>query len=125
MLIIFKVDLALLSLCSHTIMDYGTFGLWGGLLAGGEILAPTGYTRSAMGNALIEEIDIIELWRIMIIVVRPHRDTPDLVWWRSAGLEGLTLVDVRFSNIFSKKFPKVNFNQNITFFQCIAGHPII
>ena len=41
-----KVDLALLSLCSHTIMDYGTFGLWGGLFAGGEILAPTGYTRS-------------------------------------------------------------------------------
>jgi len=64
------VDLALLSLCSHTIMDYGTFGLWGGLLAGGEILAPTGYTRA-------------------------HRDTPDLVWWRSAGLPGLTLVDVR------------------------------
>ena len=26
-------------------MDYGTFGLWGGLLAGGDILAPTGYTR--------------------------------------------------------------------------------
>ena len=39
------VDLALLSLCSHTIMDYGTFGLWGGLLAGGRLLAPQGYTR--------------------------------------------------------------------------------
>ena len=103
-------------------MDYGTFGLWGGLLAGGEILAPSGYTRSPMGKALIEEI---ELWRIMIIVVRPHRDTPDLVWWRSAGLDGLTLVDVRFLSIFSQKFSKVNFNQNITFVQCIAGPPII
>ena len=33
--------------------------------------------------------------------LRPHRDTPDLVWWRSAGLEELTLVDVRFSTIFN------------------------
>ena len=36
------VDLAVLSLAQHTIMDYGTFGLWAGLLAGGSILAPTG-----------------------------------------------------------------------------------
>ena len=34
------VDLAVLSLAQHTIMDYGTFGLWAGLLAGGAILAP-------------------------------------------------------------------------------------
>ena len=35
------VDLAVLSMANHTIMDYGTFGLWAGLLAGGTILAPT------------------------------------------------------------------------------------
>ena len=29
-------------------------------------------------------------------MLRAHRDTPDLVWWRSAGLPGLTLVDVRW-----------------------------
>ena len=55
------VDLALLSRAAHTIMDYGTFGLWAGLLAGGAILAPTGYTR---GGAL----------------------SPDLVWWHHANM---------------------------------------
>lgn len=63
------VDLALLSLANHTIMDYGTFGLWGGLLAGGDIIAPTGYTR---GSAL----------------------SPDLVWWRAANMSSVHLVQV-------------------------------
>ena len=31
-------DLAILSNCNHTIMTYGTFGFWGGYLAGGEVL---------------------------------------------------------------------------------------
>ena len=36
---------------------------------------------------------------MIIALLRPHRETPDLVWWRSAGLERLTLVDVRFCSI--------------------------
>ena len=36
---------------------------------------------------------------MMIALLRPNRETPDLVWWRSAGLERLTLVDVRFCSI--------------------------
>ncbi|XP_046401522.1 uncharacterized protein LOC124167590 [Ischnura elegans] len=32
-------DLTLLSLCNHTIIDYGTFGSWGALLAGGETIS--------------------------------------------------------------------------------------
>ena len=36
---------------------------------------------------------------MMIVLLRPNRETPDLVWWRSAGLERLTLVDVRFCSI--------------------------
>ena len=63
------VDLALLSLANHTIMDYGTFGLWGGLLAGGDIIAPTGYTR---GESL----------------------SPDLVWWGAANMSSVHLVQV-------------------------------
>lgn len=31
-------DLAILSNCNHTVMTYGTFGFWGGYLAGGEVL---------------------------------------------------------------------------------------
>ena len=55
---------------NHTIMDYGTFGLWAGLFAGGTIVAPTGYTR---GNA----------------------KSPDMVWWESANMENVELIDVQ------------------------------
>ena len=40
----YGVDLAVLALCNHTIMDYGTFGMWAGLLAGGKIILPVGYS---------------------------------------------------------------------------------
>ena len=36
-------DLAILSKCNHSIVDYGTFGLWAALLAGGRIVVPTGF----------------------------------------------------------------------------------
>ncbi|KAF4526899.1 hypothetical protein B566_EDAN014521 [Ephemera danica] len=32
-------DLALLASCNHTIIDYGTYGTWGALLAGGHTIA--------------------------------------------------------------------------------------
>ena len=63
------VDLAVLSLAQHTIMDYGTFGLWAGLLAGGAILAPRGYTEHP---AL----------------------SPDLVWWTAANMSRVQLIDI-------------------------------
>ena len=33
-------DLCLLVACNHTIMSFGTFGLWGALLAGGQVVLP-------------------------------------------------------------------------------------
>ena len=36
-------DLALLSLCNHTILSYGTFSYWAGVLAGGDIFTPENY----------------------------------------------------------------------------------
>ena len=37
-------DLALLTLADHSILSYGTFGMWGALLANnGEVSLPTGY----------------------------------------------------------------------------------
>ena len=33
-------DLCLLSACNHTIMSFGTYGLWGALLAGGQVVLP-------------------------------------------------------------------------------------
>ncbi|XP_071448214.1 galactoside alpha-(1,2)-fucosyltransferase 2-like [Hetaerina americana] len=32
-------DLALMALCNHTILDYGSFGTWGALLSGGKTIA--------------------------------------------------------------------------------------
>ena len=34
------IDLALLAQANHSIMTYGTFGLWGALLAGGKVVFP-------------------------------------------------------------------------------------
>ena len=36
-------DLALLSHCNHTILSYGTFSYWAGLLSGGTIFTPENY----------------------------------------------------------------------------------
>ena len=39
-------DLALLSAANHSILTYGTFGMWGALLAqGGEVVIPKGYEK--------------------------------------------------------------------------------
>ena len=35
-----RSDLALLSSCHDTIMDYGNYGVWGAVLAGGEVIIP-------------------------------------------------------------------------------------
>ena len=61
------LDLAILSLCNHSIIDYGTFGIWGALLAGGDIILPDGYS------------DVT---------------TPDMDWWRSSGVGNATFVNI-------------------------------
>merc|ERR1712080_149206 len=63
----YGVDLAVLSLCNHTVMDYGSFGAWAGLLAGGRIILPTGYSVRAR---------------------------PDMLWWSTAKLENAEFIDV-------------------------------
>ena len=57
----------MLTLCNHTIVDYGTFGLWAGLLAGGKIVLPAGY--SAMKS-------------------------PDMMWWERADLPNVEYIHV-------------------------------
>jgi galactoside 2-L-fucosyltransferase 1/2 len=31
-------DLAIMAACNHSIIDYGTYGMWGAILAGGDTL---------------------------------------------------------------------------------------
>ena len=42
-------DLALLAACNHSVVTHGTFGFWAAYLAGGEVVAPTGYGRRPTG----------------------------------------------------------------------------
>jgi hypothetical protein len=40
------VDLAMLSQANHSILTYGTFGMWGALMAGGEALMPRSHINT-------------------------------------------------------------------------------
>ena len=40
-------DLCVLAACNHSIHTYGTFGQWGSLLAGGQVVAATGINKEA------------------------------------------------------------------------------
>ena len=45
--------MALLSLANHSIMTYGSFGMWGSLLAqGGETVLPKDIVKSDVGAAI-------------------------------------------------------------------------
>lgn len=47
------VDLALLSLANHSILSYGTFSMWGALLANkGEVLMPSDHGLDKIGKAI-------------------------------------------------------------------------
>ena len=46
------LDLAVLSLCSHSILSRGTFGLWGNILSGGPRILPKHFSGEARGDPL-------------------------------------------------------------------------
>ena len=85
----YGVDLAVLALCNHTIMDYGTFGMWAGLLAGGEDYPASGIQCCQVWTIReggIKEPDSLKLFR-----------SPDMVWWETAvaaGMDNVEFVDV-------------------------------
>ena len=46
-------DLVLLSLADHSILTYGTYGMWGALLAkGGETIMSKDFLRTDIGNQI-------------------------------------------------------------------------
>ena len=48
-------DLALLSLADHSILTYGSFGVWGAFLAkGGEVIMSTNLTQTDIGNEILK-----------------------------------------------------------------------
>ncbi|XP_077294470.1 galactoside 2-alpha-L-fucosyltransferase SEC1-like [Arctopsyche grandis] len=53
-------DLALMAACNHSIIDYGTFGVWGAILAGGETVL---YNISRHSSVRVGQL--LPHWRIM------------------------------------------------------------
>ena len=43
----------MLSQANHSIMTYGTFGMWGALLAGGEAILPVSHIKSKESKEII------------------------------------------------------------------------
>ena len=46
-------DLAVMSLCNHTILTYGTFSHWAGFLAGGSRVLPMHFPEYRFGKKLV------------------------------------------------------------------------
>lgn len=53
-------DLATMSACNHSIIDYGTFGVWGAILAGGETLV---YNMSRHSSVRVAEL--LPQWQVV------------------------------------------------------------
>jgi galactoside 2-L-fucosyltransferase 1/2 len=49
-----NIDLAILTMCDHTIITSGSFGWWAGWLAGGMVVYYKGFPKpnTSMGNCL-------------------------------------------------------------------------
>ena len=43
-------DLCVLATCHHSVHTYGTFGLWGALLAGGDVVVAKGRNKVSEGE---------------------------------------------------------------------------
>ena len=61
-------DLALLTLADHSILSYGTFGMWGAMLAnGGEVSMPTGYSTHRINKEIdwAKSLGLLRKWFYM------------------------------------------------------------
>ena len=46
LLLFIGADMALLSLTNHSILSYGTYGMWGALLSGGRAILPKSFSNT-------------------------------------------------------------------------------
>ena len=89
----YGVDLAVLASCNHSIVDYGTFGMWAGLLAGGRIVLPQGKGWNDLKTDYVSDP----------ILGYATMKSPDTMWWEKANMENVEYVDVSQLNITSLK----------------------
>ena len=80
-------DLCLLASSNHSIHTYGTFGLWGSLLAGGDVIATTGTTGTEEATTEVQNYSFILIYLDLNI-------EEDQIY-RRAAMEGWVFLDVR------------------------------
>ena len=51
-------DLALMSLCNHTIISHGTFSYWSGYFAGGSVIRPEHFVKYRLYSRVSDKYDI-------------------------------------------------------------------
>ena len=73
-------------MCNHSVVDYGTFGLWAALLAGGRIILPSGVT--------ITKPFIQMMYSIHLFIGYSKSPTPDELWWKTAEMENVEYMHV-------------------------------
>ena len=56
-------DLAIMAACSHSIIDYGTYGMWGAILSGGD---PFVYNLTNSYDAALEMASLLPNWHIVM-----------------------------------------------------------
>ena len=67
------LDMATLSLCNHTIVSYGTFSYMSAFMAGGDIVAPTGYSNS---EHFVADGMVRSGWPVTLLHYRTCREVP-------------------------------------------------
>ena len=55
-------DLAIMAACNHSIIDYGTYGMWGALLSGGDTFV---YNLTNSDDAAFEMASLLPNWHIV------------------------------------------------------------
>ena len=96
----YGVDLAVLSLCNHTVnphirsktcsqvLDYGTFGLWAALLAGGRIVLPSGFPKEKVSSST-RKSKVTQTWTLLTWFGGTERTFPT---WNTLTWPNSTLV---------------------------------
>jgi len=59
------IDLSIMANCNHTIITYGTFGMWGAILANGKVIAADNAAKESLDQMKVLKEDKRERWMFL------------------------------------------------------------